>query len=426
MKEKLKTALLVVLVAGSLMQSYMLAYNQPNFIPIRETAYIRTELTGAEKSVEDLVFPSEMILHFGEERHTLLYPKHYFYDQIFEMLTERSFQGVRPIARYTKDWNEIRNERQGLEITFPDGLPFSVLQSLFQIEGEVHRMNDYIDRIWLTSTEREGEVRAYFFADRGFSAYEATRIDLSAHELARYVNLGSYLNELNNFTLLHGKYYVPQESLHIPIIELPYSTITPQQLQNSLFIDPSISRNLLERDGTEIFTDGKRGLQIDRMNQWMTYSDPVAPAPGRTVPEESFLTAMQFVNQHGGWNGSYTTDMFNQEWTQVVQYRHYYGSYPIFAQSDTPFGYMRIVLQQGVVSNYERSLITLDLDVEPEREEYLLAGGMTLERKLEQYEFNAAVERVFPAYRAVIKEETVRLMPVWVVELFNGEIDFLI
>ncbi|GIQ70462.1 hypothetical protein DUZ99_09785 [Xylanibacillus composti] len=425
MKEKLKSALLIVLVAGSLMQSYMLAYNQPNFIPIRDTEYIRAELAGAEMGVEDVVFPSEMILHFGEERHTLLYPKHYFYEEIYEMLTERSFQGVRPIARYMNDWNAMRNERKGLEITFHDGLPFSVLRSLFRIEGEVDHANDHIDRIWLTATEREGEVKAYFFADRGFNAYEAARVDMSAHELARYVELGSYLNELNNFSLLYGKYYVPEQPLHIPIIELPYSTLTPQQMQNSLFIDPSISRNLLERDGTEIFTDGKRGLQIDRMNQWMNYSDPVAPAPGRAVPEESFLTAMQFINQHGGWNGSYTTDMFNQEWTQVIQYRQYYDSYPIFSLPGTPFGYMRIVLQQGVVSNYERSLITLDYEASPEREEYLLAGGESLEQMLERYEYNSAVERVFPAYQAHIKEDTVRLVPVWVVELFDGEVDFL-
>ena len=80
---------------------------------------------------------------------------------------------------------------------------------------------------------------------------------------------------------------------------------TPEQLQKSLFVDPGTSRNLLDRDGTEIYTDGKRGLQIYHGRHWMSYSDPVAPVETNAASQESLLVAVEFINRHGGWDGDY-------------------------------------------------------------------------------------------------------------------------
>ena len=42
-----------------------------------------------------------------------------------------------------------------------------------------------------------------------------------------------------------------------------------RKMENMLFPDPGITRNLPTRDGTEIYSDGKRGLEIKREHPWM-------------------------------------------------------------------------------------------------------------------------------------------------------------
>lgn len=76
MKERLKTLLLVVLVLGSLVQSYVLIYRLPGSDSVVQSkdSYIRTEEMGPEEKPENLLYPDKMIIHLGEDKHTIFYP----------------------------------------------------------------------------------------------------------------------------------------------------------------------------------------------------------------------------------------------------------------------------------------------------------------------------------------------------------------
>jgi regulatory protein YycH of two-component signal transduction system YycFG len=63
------------------------------------------------------------------------------------------------------NWEEVRTKQQGVEIRFRDGIPFTILQQLLRIEGELPIDNDKITRIWIYSKGNNEDVRAFFFTD---------------------------------------------------------------------------------------------------------------------------------------------------------------------------------------------------------------------------------------------------------------------
>lgn len=103
MIERLKTIVLTVLVLLSLLQSFFLMYSMPyyNFEKKTSSDYIKAEPLGPEERLENLVFPEQMILHLGEDKHTMLYPGTTFYNFIMKRLQGRTYD----------DFNTVRSHR---------------------------------------------------------------------------------------------------------------------------------------------------------------------------------------------------------------------------------------------------------------------------------------------------------------------------
>ncbi len=59
------------------------------------------------------------------------------------------------------------------------------------------------------------------------------------------------------------------------------------------------------------------------------------------------------------------------------------------------------------------------------RRELELVGGEALDAKLEQYTKKSQIVALFPAYRPVITDKSLELMPVWAMELYDGTYEFL-
>jgi len=169
-------------------------------------------------------------------------------------------------------------------------------------------------------------------------------------DVERFVGFGE---TRTRYLALPGGHYVPTEPLPMVEYRFAYRQFTADQLQRSLFPDPFSTRNLTERDGSEIYTDGKRGLQLSNEQLWMSYTDPAAPAEGGQTPLDTALSAVQFVNRHGGWNGDYMLESFGQDPNgseQRIRFRHYVGTYPgaypiVGARDGTPFGPIELTLR---------------------------------------------------------------------------------
>lgn len=424
MKETVKSLVLTLLVICSLVQSYFMIYRLPGSDPVvkTESDYIKTENMGQESDVESMIFPSQIAIHLGEERHTVFYPESAFYDLIYSRLKGRQFDGFQRYAVENINWADIRSSHTGIELEFDAGVPVALLQRVMQIAPDPLFEGENVSRILIYNTDTEDQVRVFFFSSQGDVVYEATKADLTVQDVRQQVDFGK---EWVPYTLANGL-YIPEQPISMVETGLNISLFTAEQMQSSLFFDPSITRYIREKDGSEIYTDSKRSLQVRQNRNWINYTDPAAPAAGENNPGRDVLSAVDFVNEHGGWNGLFRlqeTDVTNAE-QHTTMFQQYYGNGPFgsFPIIDLPaFHYSEITLEmrQGTITGYERSLIYAT-EGEWKKEIVELPGGEELRNQIAALEEGARILRLYPSYLPSLTQEGLLLKPVWAVELSNG------
>jgi regulatory protein YycH of two-component signal transduction system YycFG len=429
MMERIKSVVLTVLVIVSLIQSYFLAYSSPKFENVVQTDYVQNEIIGTQAELQDVLFPEQIILHSGNNTHTLLPLSLQFYHMIYDNFLKRKlYDGFRmsDTATLNVNWDVIRKQSKGIELRFKEGIPLSVLQNILQIKPDNPLADDIISRIWIYVIDNTDQVRTFFFSDKNSVVFEAVKVDISASDVHKYVALGQYLTPYHTVT---GDYYLPDKPLTMARIQTSYTEFTADQLKRSLFVDPSMTRYLVERDGTKIYTDGKRGLQLKDDTHWMNYSDPIStPVEISNDLNENLLSSIRFINQHGGWNGSYIYSRMSSDLNkgpQTFEFRQYVDNFPLIGLTPSTFGYIKLVLQRGVVSIYERSLINID-DKQVVKTESILPGGKILDDMIRDYAKSLDIVSVFPSYQVIVmKGKKVDLVPRWAVELKDGTTEFL-
>ncbi|WP_308636959.1 YycH family regulatory protein [Paenibacillus silvisoli] len=426
MMDKLKTIVLTALVLLSLVQSYLLAYSMPGLgvTTTPQQGYVPAEPLGQEEKVENVIFPEDMVLHLGKGKHTLLYPASNFYNLIFGKIKSREFKGFQRSAAVVVDWDEIRDRDPGLELRFGNGVPVELLSKVLKLEGDATFMDDVVNRIWIYTSSDRDEVRTYFFSSDGISVYESVKADLTAQDVQMYVGYGEYQT---NYRRIGDDIYTADGPVEAAQSVVGYESYSPEQMQRYLFFDPGVTRVISDQGGSQIYTDGKRGLQVEQNGRWINFTDPVSVQGQNDNESQNVYAAIQFINQHGGWDGMHRfVHAGTFESVQVLRFQQYYGSYPIIPQEPFMFGSMKLRLQQGVVSEYERSLLTLQKKPE-QRDVRWLPGGDMLESAYENYSRKQDVTAVFPALLAVATEKNVmRLEPVWAVRLRDGSQETLL
>ena len=107
-------------------------------------------------------------------------------------------------------------------------------------------------------------------------------------------------------------------------------------------------------------------------------------------------------------------------------FRRYYSpgqnrqAWPVLSGSELEFGEIRIGVQRGTTTHYERSMIELG-DVR-HMEYTMLPGGDELIKRINGYERSGSIRSVFPAYVPQRVEDEIRLIPRWAARLESGEL----
>ncbi|WP_169084085.1 YycH family regulatory protein [Paenibacillus sp. PL91] len=426
MKEKIKTTTLIVLVALSLLQSYLLAYSMPGLgATVRsDQDYVNAEPMGPQTSVESVIFPEELVIHLGGNKHTVIYPGTQFYDMILnQRIQGREFKGFQRSPLNVLNWEEIRKNDIGIELRFDNGIPVELLQKLLKLEGDLLFLNETIDRIWIFKTTGSEEVRTFFFSAGGQMVYESVRADLTVRDVQDYVGFGQFQPK---YTMTADGLYLPAAPIQSKEMVFPYETYSPDLMQRSLF-DPSTTRAIEDRSGSQIYTDGKRGLQVEQNGKWISYTDPSAPQITENLLSDNVYASVDFVNQHGGWDGVHRfVNAMPGEEGKYIRFKQYVEQYPVIETPPFRYGYMKLTLQQGVVTEYARSLITLGLQSES-RSVRWLPGGEELQSSLENYRKRGDVIALFPALQAApVDDKRLRFIPVWAVRLNDDTEEVLV
>ncbi|MEX2461635.1 MAG: two-component system activity regulator YycH [Paenibacillaceae bacterium] len=430
MMERMKSVILTLLVVISLVQSYFLAYSSPKFDKVVQTDYVQNEVIGTKAEVDDILFPEQVILHSGTNTHTLLPLSQQFYRMIYDdFLKRKLYDGFHQsdISSQNLNWDYIRKTSKGIELRFKKAIPLHVLQqNILQIKQDTTLVDGMVSRIWIYLVDNSEEVHTYFISDKNSVVFEATKVDISADNVRKYVALGEYLTSYHSAT---GDYYLPDESITMARIQAAFTEFTADQLKRNLFVDPSMTRYFVERDLTQTYTDGKRALQLKSDSHWMNYSDPIStPVDNSNDTKDNLLDSIRFINEHGGWNGTYIYSQMSSnldKGPQTFFFRQYVNNYPLIGLTPNNFGYIKLMMQRGVVSSYERSLINIDNE-SIVKKEAILPGGKMLDNLIDSYAKKLQISTVFPAYQVVVlKGNKVDLIPRWAVELQDGTNEFI-
>ncbi|GIP40605.1 hypothetical protein J31TS4_38850 [Paenibacillus sp. J31TS4] len=427
MKERIKSITLMVLVGVSLLQSYLLAYGTPNFDLIPQTEYVETELNGSKADMRNVIFPEQIVTHLGNKRHTVFPIDNQFYSMVSsDLMRDRSLDQLRKLngVQTGVSWDILRDERPGIEIRFRQGVPLNVLQTIMPIKGDLSGYTDTITRILYYVKDTRDEVKVYLFTDSPLVVYEAGKTDITVRQLEQYVGFGEHLPSYH-YHAASGS-YLPNAPISMVRLKMPFTLFTQEQLKRSLFPDPSLTKFLFEKEGSQYYTDSKRILQMKNGQRWFLYTDPIAPpADNQTDIKGNLQNAVNFINQHGGWNSGYLLSGITPQETegqQTLLFRQYIQNYPVLPAKPDTFGLIKVVMENGAVATYERSTINPDVQA-AQRTEAQLPGGDALDALLAGV--TKPIDSVYPAYQAVVTEQTVELVPRWAVELLDGSVEFL-
>jgi regulatory protein YycH of two-component signal transduction system YycFG len=230
------------------------------------------------------------------------------------------------------------------------------------------------------------------------------------------------------YHVFNGDVYLPNQPIDLGAYSLNYTEFTLDQLKRSLFVDPAITRNLTDWDGSQIYTDSKRGLLINSEKHWMKYSDPIVADDSKQVTIDNLLTGVSFINQHGGWNnGTFALARVPQRQpfgSQTFLFKQHFESFPIVASNNEGFGTMKIVMQKGIVTSYERSTIIPNFE-NMVRTDMKLRGGSDLDQQLRMLARSYSIVAVYPAFQSTIMDKKLQFRPVWAVEYKDGAMDFI-
>lgn len=421
MIEKIKTGFLVFLVGLSLLQSYFLAYKMPSFgiMTSSDTDYVNTELLGQAKSIDDLLFPTQLIVHLSKDEHTIIYPKTQFYDLVVsQRLANREFKGFQLVSQQSMDWEQIKREYRGIELDFAEGITSELLKRVLKIETDGVLAGKTISRVLIYAIDTTEEVKAFFFNQQNNEVYESIDVDLTVKDLQDYVGFGQYLPR---YAYIKENLYLASEPVQALDFKFVYDVISPEQMQKSLFFDSSATRAFVNRSGSQIYTDGKRGLQVEQNGLWIAYTNSAATQSNAQEKNEDVYAAVDFVNQHGGWDTGYQLIANSEDENNAnVNFRKYILQYPIIDIS--PFRYARIHLniQQGLIMEYERTMIQLP-SIASEKEIKWLYGGKLLLQQYENHPQKDEIIAVYPALKPHPQSKSViEFEAVWVARLKNG------
>ena len=429
MKEQLKTYILAALVVTSILLTLSIwnitpkyeAVDAPQFasnIALVDPSYQRT--------LGNVIVPSEIIAHLGGNTHRALFPGQSGYDSALALLRQASLSDIVITTDYGEaEWNKIVRDAPSLQFNFDATLSGTTLEN-----AELMRLNARLDSalqmesLYLFRSKEDADLRALFYGGPDQQMYLA-RVVVSKD---LYAKLFEEVQENPPYNLygqsLHRNFYLPANRIGVPNYNLTFGVDTGmQRLADSFFIDPSLTRRVIERDGSQIITDGSRLVRLGSRERLLDYRNLDLEKPQNMPFDADFgiVKALSFVNEHGGFTGQVVLHenrllpVEQKETRRAYQFRQMLGGYPVLGNFATV--YVNVLGYD--VSTLRRS--QYELVGRPYREETapeVLAGPEVL-KLVEESEWldRNRISDVYLAYlMGGMQDQTVQLRPVWVVE----------
>jgi regulatory protein YycH of two-component signal transduction system YycFG len=310
--ERVKNVLLVALVLTSLLLSlgiwsitpeYEAATDQPQYasnIGISDPSFYR--------SFESVAAPRDIVLHFGESRHTVLFPGQPGYVDAMELLHKSTFFETTLTNDYGEaEWKRIINDLPGFQVNFDATMPAPALG-----DSGMLKFNTQIDptmqiqTVYLFHRPEESDYHALIYGGPDARNY-ISRVEMPRDSLNKLLDAQRSNPAYGMYgQSLYKNFYLPLTSIQLQnyAMELNLETHN-QRLIDSFFLDKSLTSRVLEKDGSQIVTDGSRSVRVGALDKIIEYRNLGVDRTSvrRSDGEYGVVRATNFVNEHGGFTG---------------------------------------------------------------------------------------------------------------------------
>jgi regulatory protein YycH of two-component signal transduction system YycFG len=398
--EKIKSIILTLLVAISVLLTWNVWTYQPNYDVIGED-YTPGVMIGTEKTYKDVFKPYKVLFHQNQATFGTVDD-----NEIAKMMENISNWNFYELSEVGKDLTQSEFEwlvhgDKRVEILFPDIISFDILRSLFNFE-ENKLPSESVDRIVIdTSNVNNDTSNVYFvsyndqlvFKGQIKSAFLTTFNEdfvSNSDEYPRY-----FVEELAK----SHKIFLPENPIDFPSYRYVLEEINTQTFRDALFSDPNGVTKEFTNDG-EQFTDGKSLMELDVNNQILTYVNPIYEETGSSTTTSVLIQeSFNFVNEHGGWIDQFQYFKISNVERKIV-YRQFINGLPVFNES----GMAELSYVQGnkEIYRYQRpyTRMGLPLSSESQDSETIMSGYEVLNYLNSQEDIDSTlIEDITIGYR---------------------------
>ncbi|MBX0358257.1 YycH family regulatory protein [Halobacillus sp. Nhm2S1] len=375
-KETMKSVILVILIAFSLVLTVALWTYQPMNEPLEEDVFIedtRLEEIGSERTIPNLVPPDEVVFH--EQNSYFTFKDNIdltaFYQQQMQQWNLSNFDtSPRTI--------NVDNHSEIVEIIFPAHLPVQVISDIFKVnegipmEGQQANFN----RIFLLRHSTEGSAASsssydlWFVNSDGEGSEVTLQADISAaageraiqevdnkDEMVEMSRVADFL-QINPEDRTNASHiYVPKNPVSISEYVLQTGAVNVKPIQNDIF--PSNTRVFKSRtnSGENITKTIQRRLtQYDKRMEY-DLTIPNSANQKNLTEYELFVQSMEDINSHLGWTDDYRLNSILSG-RDEVRYRLYFNDRPVLENVETyKLASIQLSYQQGQIQEYDRPLV---------------------------------------------------------------------
>ncbi len=352
--ELIKATILTILVLTSFALTWKLWDYQPDYEVIESGKYIQNVSISDKKVAPDtIVRPNSIFVHKKSEHFRITLDtdvnrflkdmKGWAIEDIEDVSTTVTREQFLPLV-----YGEGR-----IELVYGDTFSFTTYQNIIQARDK--GSNIMFDRI-VFPLENNPKSFVYFISYENRQVYQATiKTDLSVIKKQYYDHATTvpYVEyKINN---VHSV-FVPKDPLVMSRLQYYTNDLDPEKFRDVLFNAPVVKRDSLSFG--DQYTDGSRVMNVYIARKTLSY-ESLNVQTGLPETEPNLLErSIEFVNDHGGWTGSYRFDGLNTKLHQTT-FRLYANNYPVF--NELEMATIQQTWGKTEIINYKHPLFTLEV-----------------------------------------------------------------
>lgn len=384
--ERVKTIVLVLLIVISLVLSMFLWSSTPKLDSLTPSDYVAPQPIGHKYEATDVIRPSTVLFHTGDGHHKKADLESAIYKEVVSEMNKWSFYDLANVQMTREEWEAFINKRKTMEIVYRHEIPADIASQLFMLRGRIDGELRSVSRILLYESGDKSAVYALLISSRDQRIIRA-RTSMTPETLTKLSTpekIGGLPEQILYRTFVDGiesqirpaRYdfydplYLPKEQGKMSRYRYFYQPLTIQQVLDAMFVDVSLTRQVTERDGTMIYTNGSQSVSIPVDRNYLLYRHPrheEENMEGEQANYTALNSALTFVNQHGGWTGRYyledieESSASNRGESISYRFRQYVGAYPLFNGGGPEMNIVSVRVFDGSVSELYYPMRQLDL-----------------------------------------------------------------